>query len=264
MARTPPSPVAGLPATVVDGPGIPVVFVHGFSQTRTSWRPLLVHLEGRALILPDLPGHGAAGHDEANLAESATWLAQTGGRAVYVGYSMGGRVALRLALDHPGVVAGLVLIGATAGIDDHEARMQRRRSDEALAERIERDGTRRFLESWLAQPLFASLTVGPDELERRRANRPAGLAASLRCAGTGTMDPPWWDELARISCPTLVVSGEHDQKFTEIAHRLTDAIGPSARRSVVADAGHAAHLERPAAVGARIEEFLSGLTDLHP
>lgn len=261
MVHTASSPTDGLPATVVEGSGTPVVLVHGFSQTRTSWRPLLDHLGGRSLVLPDLPGHGAAGHDEADLAASAALLAQTGGRAVYVGYSMGGRVALRLALDHPGVIAGLVLIGATAGIDDDEARAQRRRSDEALAERIERDGTGAFLESWLAQPLFAGLTVDPDERERRRANRPAGLAASLRCAGTGTMDPPWWDELTRISCPTLAISGEHDRKFTELAHRLTEAIGPSARRSVVADAGHAAHLERPATVGASIDGFLDGLAD---
>lgn len=259
MADTAPSPDSGLPTTVVDGEGPPVVLIHGFSQTRNSWGPLLPHLSGRRLVLPDLPGHGTAGHDGANLRQSADLVSETGGRAVYVGYSMGGRVALRLALDHPGDVVGLVLIGATAGLVDADGRAERRRSDHALADRIEREGTRSFLDAWLAQPLFAGLTVDPDDLAGRRANRPAGLAASLRSAGTGTMDPPWWDELGRISCPTLVITGERDQKFTAIAQRLVLAIGGSATSSVVAGAGHAAHLERPEAVGTMIDEFIDRL-----
>ncbi|MEO6989150.1 MAG: alpha/beta fold hydrolase [Aquihabitans sp.] len=261
MADTPLPPARGLPATVIEGQGPPVVLVHGFSQTRRSWDPLLPHLAGRRLVLPDLPGHGAAGHYEADLTAAARLLADTGGRAVYVGYSMGGRVALRLAIDQPESVAALVLISTTAGIDDAEARVERRRSDEALADRIERDGTSAFLEGWLAQPLFADLAVEPADLAARQDNRPGGLASSLREAGTGTMDPPWWDELHGVSCPTLVLAGERDLKFVALGRRLVVGIGANAAGSVLADAGHAAQLERPAAVGAAIGRFLAGLGD---
>ena len=244
---------------MVDGDGPPVVLVHGFSQTHRSWGPLLPHLTGRSLILPDLPGHGSAGDDGADLMASAQLLTATAGPAVYVGYSMGGRIALRAALDHPDVVMALVLIGATAGIDDAGGRAERRRTDAALADRIERDGTHSFLVDWLAQPLFADLTVHTDDLAARQANRPAGLAWALRRAGTGTMDPPWWDELAAIACPTLVVTGARDRKFTELGRRLVDSIGANATLTVVADAGHAVHLERPAAVGLAIRAFVDGL-----
>ena len=244
---------------MIAGGGPPVVLVHGFSQTRHSWGPLLPHLEGRSLVLPDLPGHGSAGHDAADLTETARLVAETGGRAVYIGYSMGGRVALRLALDHPEDTLALVLIGATAGIDDPAERAARRRADTALADRIEQGGTRAFLDGWLAQPLFDNLVVDPFDLAQRQANRPTGLAASLRHAGTGTMEPPWWDELDVITCPTLVLVGDQDHKFSALGHRLAEGIGAGATLTLVPEAGHAAHLERPAATAAIIGAFLDGL-----
>lgn len=253
------SPARGLPAAVIAGDGPPVVLVHGFSQTRHSWGPLLPHLGGRSLVLPDLPGHGSAGHDGADLTETARLVAETGGRAVYIGYSMGGRVALRLALDHPEAVLALVLIGTTAGIDEPAERAERRRSDEALADRIEQDGTRTFLDGWVAQPLFDNLVIDPFDLAQRQANRPNGLAASLRHAGTGTMEPPWWAELAHITCPTLVLAGEQDLKFSALGHRLADGIGTEATVALVPEAGHAAHLEQPTATASIIGAFLDGL-----
>ncbi len=244
---------------MVAGDGPPVVLVHGFSQTRHSWGPLVPHLAGRSLVLPDLPGHGFAGHDGADLTESARLVSETGGRAVYVGYSMGGRIALRLALDHPANVLALVLIGATAGIDEPAQRTERRRSDATMADRIEQDGTRAFLDGWVTQALFDDLVIDPFDLAQRHANRPSGLAASLRQAGTGTMEPPWWDELDGITCPTLVLAGERDDKFSTLGHRLADGIGDNATLSLVAEAGHAAHLEQPAAVAATIGAFLDDL-----
>ena len=153
----------------------------------------------------------------------------------------------------------LVLIGATAGIDDPAERAARRTADEALASRIETDGTEAFVADWLAGPLFAHLQPTPDDLAARRANRPEGLAASLRHAGTGTMDPPWWDELARIDVPVLLVTGGDDAKFTALAERLVTAIGPNAERTAVPAAGHAVHLERPDETAAAIVAWLDRL-----
>lgn len=240
---------------MVAGTGPRVVLVHGFTQTHVSWRHVAERLaRDHEVVSVDAPGHGRSAAVAADLATGAARLGAVGGRAVYVGYSMGGRLALRLALDRPDLVAGLVLIGATAGIDEPAERERRRRSDEALAAAIEADGVDVFLHRWLAQPLFAGL---PDDVEERRArstNTAAGLAASLRSAGTGTMDPPWWGDLHRVTAPTVVVAGAHDHKFTDLGHRLVEAIGGNAHFVSVAGAGHAAHLHDPDAVAAVVRQ----------
>jgi 2-succinyl-6-hydroxy-2,4-cyclohexadiene-1-carboxylate synthase len=235
-------------------PALPrLLLLHGFTQTGVSWQPIAERLPREwAVLTPDLPGHGTAGDLRLDLVHSAGRLARSldGRPTVVVGYSMGGRTALRLALDHPDAIAGLVLIGATAGIDDPGEREARRRSDEALADRIEAEGVEAFLERWLAQPLFAGLTPQPDDLAARRANTAAGLASSLRLAGTGTMDPPWWHDLHRIDVPTLVLWGEADLKFAQLGRHLVEAIGPNASATSLADVGHAVHLEAPDATTA--------------
>lgn len=237
----------------------PLVLLHGFTQTSVSWAPVVDALGApRELRTVDLPGHGAGGPVPADLAGAADAVVRTAGTGTYVGYSLGGRIALRLALDHPGAVRRLVLLGATAGIVDPEERRARRRADEGLAERIERDGTAAFLEDWVRQPLFAGLEVAPADLAARRANDPTALAATLRRLGTATMDPPWWDELEVIDVPVLVVAGAHDAKFVALGTRLTDRIGPNARFAVLEGCGHAAHLQDPAGFAALLESFVEG------
>lgn len=233
------------------------MLLHGFTQTGVSWRPVVDALgPGPEVEAPDLPGHGAASTVRLDLAGTAAWLGRSLGRATYVGYSMGGRVALRLALDRPDLVEHLVLIGATAGIDDPAERAARCEADEALAQRIEADGVEAFLAGWLAQPLFAGLTPAPDDLAARRANAASGLAASLRLAGTGTMDPPWWDELPDLKVPTTLVAGEHDTTFRTLARRLAASIGAPSELITIADASHAAHLQDPETMATIIRDAL--------
>lgn len=197
--------------------------------------------------IPDLPGHGDAASEPTDLTAAADALAARFGPAVWVGYSMGGRHALAIATGNPEAVRGLVLVGATAGIEDHGERAARRQADEARAAGIERDGVDAFLERWLAQPLFAGVSVEAAGVEDRRRNTAAGLAASLRGAGTGAQDPLWdrLGEIGRGGIPVLVTVGEHDAKFLALGERLVGAIGPTARLAVIAGAGHAAHLEQP-------------------
>lgn len=244
---------------------VPIVLVHGFTQSSASWGAIVEDLAGigRPIIAVDLPGHGVTDPDldGSDLSESAALLGATTGRAVYVGYSMGGRTALRLALDRPDLVEALVLIGATAGIDGSEARAARRAADGARADHLESVGTEAFLDEWLEGSLFSGLTPTEADLDGRRANRPAGLAASLRHAGTGTMEPPWWDDVGALSMPVLLVTGEHDQKFAELADRLAGSIGPNATRATIAGAGHPAHLEQPAGTARAIAEFLAATPD---
>ncbi len=239
-----------------------VLLVHGFSQTTASFDPLVgalaAHgLTGRAL---PLPGHDTgSGTDRlvhGDLWSGATGLVAGGHRGVWLGYSMGARLALHVALAHPEAVDALVLVGGTAGIDDPDERAARRAADAALADQIERDGLEPFLRDWLARPLFATLPPDPDRLTRRLTNRAAGVASSLRHWGTGTMDPPLWDRLGEIAAPTLVLAGALDTKFSALGRRLAAGIGSAARFETVDGAGHAAHIERPDEVAHRVASFL--------
>ena len=208
-----------------------VVLVHGFTQTHRSWdavaRPLATRHDVVAL---DAPGHGELADVALDLWQGARLLAQQGGRAAYVGYSMGGRLCLHVALAHPDLVEALALVGATAGIRDADERNGRRRADEARAERIERHGVDAFLHEWLAQPLFASLPPEARSIDDRRTNTAAGLAASLRLAGTGTQEP-LWDRLEELEMPVLLVAGERDDAFSALAREMAAAIGANARAS---------------------------------
>ena len=233
----------------------PLVLLHGFTQTRQSWRRTVAAVGGRYRALaPDLPGHGlAAERWPASFAACAAYVrALADGLCVVAGYSMGGRIALYTALALPGVVERLVLVGASPGIADAGEREARRRSDAALADRIEAIGVEAFAAEWGAQPLFA----GQDERVAAAAhadrlrNTGSGLAAALRGLGTGVM-PPLWGRLGELSIPVILVVGERDAKFRAIAERMAAAL-PDARVEVVAGAGHAVQLERPEAVAALV------------
>ncbi len=233
-----------------------IVLVHGFTQTLRSWNELAACLAThRSVARVDLPGHGESAHVRLDFVETAAALGAVGGRAAYVGYSLGGRLCLRLALDRPDLVTALVLIGASPGLADPEERAARRDADEVLAATIEREGTAAFLERWLASPLFANLRPTAADLAARRANPPAGLAAALRSLGTGVQGP-LWDRLGELRSPALLIAGAEDTKFAALAEEMAAAIGPHAAVALVAGAGHAAHLERPAEVAVLVERFL--------
>jgi 2-succinyl-6-hydroxy-2,4-cyclohexadiene-1-carboxylate synthase len=234
-----------------------VVLAHGFTQTRAAWEPVASRLRSRwRLVRVDLPGHGGSAGVRAGFADAAGLLGECGGRAAYVGYSLGGRLCLRLALDRPELVRALVLLGASPGIADPAARAERRAADEALAAGIERDGVAAFLDRWLAGPLFATLPPARAGLTDRLANTPAGLASALRLLGAGAQ-APLWDRLAGLHCPTLLVAGALDGKFAALAAEMAAAIGPTAHRALVPGAGHAVHLERPAELATLLDGFLS-------
>jgi 2-succinyl-6-hydroxy-2,4-cyclohexadiene-1-carboxylate synthase len=238
-----------------------LVLLHGFTQTRQSWRRTVAAISGRYRALaPDLPGHGlAAERRPASFAACAAYVrALAGERCSLVGYSMGGRIALYAALALPGVVERLVLVGSSPGIADPAERAARRRADDALADRIEAIGIEAFAAEWGAQPLFA----GQDERVTAAAhadrlrNTPSGLAAALRGLGTGVM-PPLWDRLGQLAMPVTLLAGERDEKFRAIAVRMADHI-PDCRVEVVPGAGHAVQLERPDLVAAAITRTPAG------
>jgi 2-succinyl-6-hydroxy-2,4-cyclohexadiene-1-carboxylate synthase len=214
-------------------------------------------LAGRfEVVRVDLPGHGGSGGVRVAFEEAAGLVGEAGGVGAYVGYSLGGRLCLRLALDRPDLVPALVLIGGSPGIGDPGGRAERREADEGLARRVERDGVAAFLDHWLAGPLFASLPAAVAGREERLANTAEGLAYALRRLGTGAQEP-LWERLGELRPPVLLAAGERDPKFAGIAREMAAAIGPSAEVRLVPGAGHAAHLERPAATAALVEGFLA-------
>lgn len=239
-----------------------VVLAHGFTQTHVSWMGVATDLDDdHRVVAVDLPGHGGSSEIHADLSVTARLLGEAGGKATYVGYSLGGRVALRLALDRPDLVDGLVLLGATAGIDDAGQRAERRRSDAELAEHIVTDGIPRFLREWVAQPLFDGLEPLPADRASRLANAPSGLASSLRLAGTGTMDPPWWDELVALDVALLACAGAEDVKFAALARRLAGSVRGPSEVALLDGCGHAAHLQDPTAFAALVRRFVASLPD---
>jgi 2-succinyl-6-hydroxy-2,4-cyclohexadiene-1-carboxylate synthase len=242
-----------------------LVLAHGFTQNGVAWGPFGEQLaRGHRVVAVDLPGHGGSGDVAGDIPAAAQLLGDAGGSADYLGYSLGGRIALHLALARPDLVSRLVLVSTTPGIEDAEARAARRRADEDLARDLDdgpEDGPAEaarleaFLRRWLSGPLFASLAPEAAMVEARRHNTCAGLASSLRGCGTGTQDP-LWSRLCQLAMPVLVVAGDHDARFAAIGARMATAVGPGARLELIPDAGHACHLERPAAVADVVRRFL--------
>lgn len=214
-----------------------VLLVAGFTQTPSSWDGVRAELapdvNARALTIPMRPSFTA----------TAAALADEGSRGVWVGYSMGGRLALRLALDRPEAVAHLVLVSATPGIESADERARRVAADETRAQEIERDGVESFLERWLDEPLFAGVPHDAPGLAERKLLPSATLAHQLRVLGTGRMQPVW-DRLHELTMPITIVTGAADTKFDAIGARMAGSMADA--RHVRVGGGHAVPLESPA------------------
>lgn len=230
-----------------EGSGPRIVLVHGFAQTRDCWGPIATDLaRDHEVVRVDAPGHGRSAEIMAGLRTGGRLIADQGGTATYVGYSMGARFCLHLALSTPELVRGLVLIGGTPGIEDDAERAERAAEDRAQAQHLREVGVDAFLDEWLANPLFAGLSDETRFLEQRRENTAAGLASSLEQAGTGSQDSRW-QQLGRLTMPVLVVAGADDTKFAAIGKRMAAGIGDNADLALIDRAGHSAHLEQPEA-----------------
>jgi 2-succinyl-6-hydroxy-2,4-cyclohexadiene-1-carboxylate synthase len=239
------------------GKGPPIVLVHGFTQSGRAWEALGPALARRHTVIAlDAPGHGGSASVTAGLAEGADLMVAVAGvPAAWLGYSMGGRFALHVALRHPDTVRRLVVVSATGGLDDAAARAARREADEALAVRVETEGVEAFVRWWLTRPLFQTLPPGSAAIESRLGGTAAGLASSLRLAGTGNQQP-LWSQLSQLAMPVLVVAGERDDSYVAQGRRLVEMIGSNAAFAVVPGAGHACHLEQPDAFLEIVGPFL--------
>jgi 2-succinyl-6-hydroxy-2,4-cyclohexadiene-1-carboxylate synthase len=248
-----------------------ILFLHGFMGSSADWRGPIAALGYRYFcIAVDLPGHGASlgiPPDKYTI-EGATRtvigildeLERV--RTIIAGYSMGGRLALYLALRYPERCAGLFLESASPGLESAGERAARRAADESKAGRLESGDFEAFLQDWYRQPLFAYLTRDENLLRRsveaRRRNDPAELARSLRGMGTGSQ-PSLWGELEGLAVPALAVAGGLDEKYAGISSRMA-SINPRIESAIVPGAGHSVHAETPAGYTSLLVRFVGGLS----
>jgi len=236
-----------------------ICFVHGFTQTGKSWTHAANAIANTTCTFIDAPDHGESQGTSLNLQESGDAIAKISRGMVLIGYSMGARMALHAAIQHPHSMTGLVLVSGTPGIEDESERAARVQTDDALAQHIEAVGTSVFIEEWIRQPLFANYEFGDDEIRDRCRNTAASLASSLRTCGTG-QQYPLWSRLHEIDIPVLLIAGSQDAKFTAIATRMHELI-PQSTLSILDNAGHNAHLDQPIAFGESINSWLEGQTN---
>jgi 2-succinyl-6-hydroxy-2,4-cyclohexadiene-1-carboxylate synthase len=232
-----------------------VILLHGFTNTGRSWDPVIAAFGERYRALaPDIRGHGDASEREPVTLEAVIddVGALLDGPTTLVGYSMGGRIALHVALTLSERVERLVLVGASPGVADPGDRAARREADERLADEIAGLSIEELVAHWESTTAASGILAGqPAEVREvaragRLRNTPAGLARALRGLGTGAL-PSLWDRLGELSMPVALIVGERDHKFRGIADEMADAMR-DATVVVVPGAGHAVHLEAPGAV----------------
>ncbi|MGQ9926399.1 MAG: 2-succinyl-6-hydroxy-2,4-cyclohexadiene-1-carboxylate synthase [Chloroflexaceae bacterium] len=249
-----------LPPYACSGHGLPLLLLHGFTGSAEEWAGLIPALAPLCQVIAvDLPGHGRAPAPadpacytmERTVADLLALLDHLGYAACEVlGYSMGGRVALHLAVTAPGRVRALILESASPGIEDPAERAARAAADVALAAHIEGEGLEWFVDYWTGLPLFASQARLPEAARaalraRRLRGSATGYANSLRGMGVGRQRSLWAD-LPRLTMPALIISGELDTTYVAIGARMAAAM-PLACQAIVPGAGHTVHLERPEA-----------------
>jgi 2-succinyl-6-hydroxy-2,4-cyclohexadiene-1-carboxylate synthase len=246
-----------------------LVLLHGFTGSAAGWGHHIDLLAeyGLRIIAVDLLGHGQSDapkdakrysieHCQKDIVAAVQALGVHKDQAIILGYSMGGRIALYMAFS--GFFRALILESASPGLEDPVEREERRRSDEALAESIERQGVQAFVERWERLPLFASqrtLPFGYREAlhSQRLQNNATGLAQSLRGVGTG-VQPSLSAQLPALHMPILLIAGELDTKFTTIAKNMAQTL-PQAQLHIVPAAGHTVHLEQPQLFTSLVGDF---------
>ncbi|MGJ9457461.1 2-succinyl-6-hydroxy-2,4-cyclohexadiene-1-carboxylate synthase [Oceanobacillus sp. CF4.6] len=254
------------------GEGFPVVMLHGFTGSSATWQSFInAYGTGYRIITIDLPGHGKTRTPLLQSMEeccrdlhSLFQMLQLEAFHL-VGYSMGGRTALSYSLLYPERVRSVVLESASPGLASAREQRLRKESDEVLAERIERDGVRSFVNYWQDIALFhTQKRLAPNVQEQLRAERLShtteGLALSLRSMGTGSQ-ASLWPHLENFDMPVLLIAGERDPKFVQISKKMQNHL-KSGNLVVCENAGHAIHVEKPENFGKIVIGFLNANRDL--
>lgn len=251
----------------VNGEKPVLLMLHGFTGSNKTFQESITHLEEHfSIVAPDLLGHGKtdspdeiARYSIERIVEDLVTILQELKimQCFVLGYSMGGRVATAFASAHPEMVRGLILVSSSPGLAQKDLQESRVQADNRLADMLESEGIRSFVDYWEKLALFASQEILSDKLKKRirlerLAQNPNGLAMSLRGMGTGKQ-PSYWNHLADFTFPVLLMTGSLDEKFEKIAQEMQQLL-PNSTHVTVQNAGHAVYLEQP-------NIFLSQLTN---
>lgn len=247
-----------------------LLFIHGFMGSSKDWEELATTLPEQTNVAAiTLPGHIDPEGKLVPLPEQLNFdtLSATITESIrhklplpiiLVGYSLGGRVAMHIAVRHPELLRHLVIISAHPGLTERHERETRYASDINIGKRLETESISKFLSWWYSQEIFSSLAERPELLARlllsRLEQNPKLLAEVLRRLSTGLMEP-LWDALPWLSIPVTYIVGELDGKFCKLlaqAHQAT----PDSILCVIPRSGHMPQLEEPALVASVIGEML--------
>jgi 2-succinyl-6-hydroxy-2,4-cyclohexadiene-1-carboxylate synthase len=258
------------------GNGPAIVALHGFTGSTKTWDEFVIGAKDRYTVITiDLLGHGqsdsptnSARYDISNCINDVKAILTNlhVERTNWLGYSMGGRVALALALALPERTASLMLESASPGLSTLKERSDRIQQDSELADWIIEVGIKDFVQYWENLPLFSSQNSLPASQQKahraqRLTNSSVGLANSLRGIGTG-IQPPVHQQLDKINFPTLMICGNLDLKFNRIAQEMHNSIQGSQFQEI-RNAGHAPHFEKPYEFNQCVLEFLNSTNEIH-
>lgn len=244
-----------------------ILMLHGFLGSSKDWFEVTAALKSKFFcILPDLPGHGRtkslSDADYAMQSSALSLLAilnqEEIKQAVLVGYSMGGRLALYMALEHSEYFSKLILESASPGLKTEKERQARVASDSNVIHSLKTETMDQFITSWYSQPLFDSIRQDSSKFEEllksRSENNSEKLSKSLRFMGSG-VQLSLWDILPDLKQPTLLIVGANDNKFKSVAcemQKRSEAISSA----TIASAGHNVHFERPQEFVMELQKFL--------
>jgi 2-succinyl-6-hydroxy-2,4-cyclohexadiene-1-carboxylate synthase len=244
----------------------PLICIHGFGGSGLDFEALSVQMNPRFQTIGiNVPGHGGLDVCSNPLNQLANTVEQFNQEPiVLLGYSMGGRIALSIALTGRLNIAHLVLIGTTPGIPTPDLRHARIQFERDISKRLKGGSPTNFESWWRSLEPIASQSNMPEpyksQMRQRRAlNNLGHLDQMLAILGTGSMSSMWSD-LERINVPTDLIVGEHDQKYSKIAGQMQTLI-PQAHCTTVKGCGHAPHLEAPAATATSLNARLENLVD---
>lgn len=256
----------------VAGNGYPLVLLHGFTGNAGTWRPLSKHwAPDSSLIMIDIIGHGLTDAPdqlehyqmEAAVRDLSSVLEKMNiDKADFLGYSMGGRLALSFAATYPDKVRKLILESASPGLKTEHERIERQKSDRKLADLIQDQGIEAFVDYWENIPLFETqknlpLTIRQEIRKQRSTNSVIGLVNSLYGMGTGAQIS-YWDQLEKLTFEVLLITGELDNKFCAIAKEMKEKLS-HCQWTVVEECGHAIHVEQAEKFGTIVREFLKSI-----
>ena len=232
-----------------------LTFIHGFMGHPSDWDDVRAALPKYETFAAEI---GVSPDWQASVQQLADTMPEP---SIMVGYSMGARLSLGVAMEFPQKCQALILISGNPGLESAEAREQRSLSDEQIAKQIETDELEPFLNQWYRASVFATVPeeIRRAEVQRKLAQSSSNWPAILR-ANSVAGQPNFWPRLNELSMPVLVIAGEQDEKYREIAFRFAaEQPLPNATTKIIPNCGHIVHREQPEALVEIVRTFVEGL-----